>query len=125
MKLKCLIAWRNGLKLKTNYESKKRKKEILVHEEGNGRPMLAEKYPMLATCLLSLFDSAGQGLQTHPHLICETLFINKKSWLDMPQAVSLLQVFGIPISSSAAYTYTHKTLDPKHSKQKGIMKVWL
>lgn len=48
--------------------------------------------------MLSLFDSCGAGLQSHPRLICETLFVQKKSILN--------EIYGIPISLSAAYTYT-------------------
>lgn len=54
--------------------------------------------------MLSFFDSCGSGLQSHPRLICETLFTQEKPWLDMPRAVSIMnQVNGIPISLSAAY----------------------
>ena len=110
----------------TNYMCKKQKLSIEVRQEGSGRPFIAEKYPLLTSCLLSLFDSAGQGLQAHPRLICDTLFLQRKSWLDMPRAVSVLgQAFGINISLSAAYTYTNnfksKTLQAKrHHEGKDI-----
>lgn len=45
---------------------------------GSGRKAIAEDYQELTTCMLSLFDSCGAGLQSHPRLICETLFVQKK-----------------------------------------------
>ncbi|WAQ93675.1 hypothetical protein MAR_006146 [Mya arenaria] len=93
----------------TSYKCKKEKIELsrAGRMPGSGRVSFGEEFPDLASCMLMLFDSTGQGLQSHPRLICETLFVKKKSWLDMPRAVSILQqTFGIPILLSAAYTYT-------------------
>ena len=91
----------------TAYFFKKRKLEISCREFGSGKTAIAEQYPELTSCMLSLFDGCGAGLQTHPRLICETLFVQKKSWLDMPRAVTILNdIYNIPISLSAAYTYT-------------------
>ena len=76
--------------------------------------------------MLSLFDSCGSGLQSHPRLICETLFLQQKTWMDMPRPVSIMnQIYGLPISLSAAYTYTEnsrsKSIQGKrHHEGKGI-----
>lgn len=106
----CQVNMWEDIKMSSNssYDAKKRKiEEIQIRQPGSGRPYIADKYPELATCMLSLFDSCDSGLQSHPRLICETLFLQKKTWLDMPRAVSILnQTFGIPIALSTAYTYT-------------------
>jgi hypothetical protein len=75
--------------------------------KGAGRKFLAEKYPELTTLMLQLFDCAGDGLQSHPRLICDTLFLHNTKWMNMPRCVSILrEVYDIDISVSAAYTYT-------------------
>lgn len=90
-----------------NYKQTNNKHERSIRLPGSGRPNFAERYPELSSIMLSLFDAAGQGLSSHPRLICDTLFMDKTSWLDMPRCVSTLnQVFGIPIKLSTAYTYT-------------------
>lgn len=85
----------------------KEKSKIGLRIPGSGRIAFGEQYPELSHIMLSLFDSSGDGLCAHPRLICDTLFLEKRTWLDMPRCVSVLnQVFDIPISLSAAYTYT-------------------
>ncbi|KAL3882078.1 hypothetical protein ACJMK2_028451 [Sinanodonta woodiana] len=70
---------------------------------GLDGPSIVEEYQELTSRLLSLFDITGLGLQSHPKLICEKLFIREKSWLDMSRTInSLNQVFSIPITLSEA-----------------------
>lgn len=105
----------------SSYNCKKEKIELSKASRmpGSGRVSLAKDFPELASCMLMLFDSSGQGLQSHPRLICETLFVKQKSWLDMPRAVSVLQqTFGIPISLSAAYTYTENFRSKSHQARR-------
>ena len=92
----------------SSFEAKKRKLEVDMRQKGSGRKFMADQYPELSSCMIKLFDSCGSGLQCHPRLICETLFVDKQHWLDMPRAVSIInQVYGIPIALSTAYTYTN------------------
>lgn len=41
---------------------------------GSGQIPLAKTYPELANIMMTIFDS-GEGFQSHPRLICETLYI--------------------------------------------------
>jgi hypothetical protein len=101
-----LNKWCNS-KPKSRYENEKNKKDLNFRQKGSGRQPIGMLYPDLVACMLYLFDSSGKGLQTHPRLICETLYVKEKSWVDIPRAVSIMnQVYGIPISLSSAYTYT-------------------
>lgn len=93
---------------------------------GSGRLLLSEKYPELTKLMLRIFDSQ-EGLQYHPRLACETLYLyNNHDYVDMPRCVTILQeVYGIDISLSAAYTYTEtfrsKTKQAaRHHEGKGV-----
>lgn len=91
----------------SNFKVEKQKKAMTMRISGSGRPYLIEKYPELTAIMFSLFDSTGCGFSQHPRLICDTLFIEQKDWMDIPRCVSIMmQVFGIDLSISAAYTYT-------------------
>lgn len=91
----------------SRYFVKKEIQSLKSRLPGSGRKLFAEKYPDLTKLMLALFDSAGEGLSSHCRLISDLLFLDKTCWLDMPRCVSILnQVFGIPISVSAAYNYT-------------------
>lgn len=91
---------------------KRKREEIETRQSGSGRPSIAELFPDLASCMLSLFDSSGSGLQSHPRLICETLFMQEKLWLDMLRAVSIMnQVYGIPISYTYTENYRSKSIE--------------
>jgi hypothetical protein len=57
--------------------------------------------------MLQLFDGTGEGLRSHPRLITDVLYMEHKSWMNMPRACSILRkVYGIDISLSCAYPYT-------------------
>lgn len=65
---------------KPSHEAIKQKgEEVDIRQPGSGRSFIAEKYPQLSSCMLMLFDSCGSGLQSYPRLICETLFMDKKT----------------------------------------------
>lgn len=83
-------------------------KMIKERLKGSGRQAFCQKYPDLTTIMLNLFDSYGEGLRSHPRLICDTLFLDpKETWIDMPRCCSILQqLYDIPIKLSTAYTYT-------------------
>ena len=91
----------------SQYTLQKKKSELPHRLPGSGRLSFIDLYPELSQIMLSLFDSCSEGFSAHPRLICDTLFLEKQGWLDMPRCVSILQqVFGIPITLSTAYTYT-------------------
>lgn len=110
---------------KTSHEAIKQKgEEVDIRQPGSGRSFIAEKYPQLSSCMLMLFDSCCSGLQFYPRLICETLFIDKKHWLDIPRAFSILnQVYRIPIALSLQLTHIHKISDEIQIKPSVIMRV--
>ncbi|CAC5412537.1 unnamed protein product [Mytilus coruscus] len=86
---------------------------------GSGRKLLAERYPDLTTLMLRLFDAGGDGLQIHPRLICDTLFLHKSKWMNMPRCVTILkEIYDIDISISAAYTYTENYREKSHQAQR-------
>ena len=65
---------------KTSHEAIKQKgEEVDIRQPGSGRSIIADTYPQLSSCMLMLFDSCGSGLQSYPRLICETLFMDKKT----------------------------------------------
>lgn len=71
--------------------------------------------------MVQFFYSVGDGLQSHPRLICDTLFTDNTSWMNMPCCVSILRdVFNIEISLSGAYNYT-ENYRAKPVKQDNIM----
>ena len=91
----------------TTYKLNQIKSSMSNRLPGSGRPFKCDQYPELVGIMFSLFDSAGQGFKAHPRLICDTLFLEKSPWMDMPRLVSILtEVFNVDISISAAYTYT-------------------
>lgn len=116
-----LDAWRSlndGTLSKT--QARQKRESLPIRLEGSGRPAIASLYPDLASLMLSLFDSQGSGLQSHPRLICDVLYQDKtKSFMNMTRCVSILnQIYGIPISVSTAYTYT----DNYRAKSKQAMR---
>ena len=99
--------WTKKKMQESQYKIHKQRLESGPRIPGSGRKYLAEKYPELITLMMTLFDAGGDGFQSHPRLICDTLFLQKSTWMNMPRCVSILQnVYDIPISLSAAYTYT-------------------
>ena len=83
-------------------------KMIIERLKGSGQPAFCQKYQDLVAIMLNLFDSYGEGLRSHPRLICDTLFLDpKETWIDMPRCCSISQqLYDIPIKLSTAYTYT-------------------
>ena len=98
----------------------KEKSKLSCRLTGSGRISFAEQYPDLSSIMLSLFDSSGDGLCAHPRLICDTLFLEKTTWMDMPRCVSLLQVFQY-LFLQPIHILT--TFDLALNKPCGIMKV--
>ena len=121
-----LINWEEKRTTASRNEIKKLREKCGDRLGGSGHKLLSEKFPELTSVLLHLFDSQGDGIQRHPRLICDTMFLNKSTWMDMPRCVTILQdIFNINISISAAYTYTEnyrsKSLQAKrHHEGRGI-----
>ena len=101
--------------------SEQEKKKIKLRGNrlsGSGRIPLAKMYPQLANLMLNIFDS-NEGLQSHPRLVCETLYLHNNVSMNMPRCVSILeQVSGIDMSLSCAYSYTDNFRSKTHQAKR-------
>ncbi len=103
----------------TPYQLNAMKNQESGRLEGSRGKFKCEEYPELTNIMFHLFNSAGDGFSSHPRLICDTLFLNKATWMNMPRCHSILeQVFGIDISLSALYTYTENYKSKTHQARR-------
>ncbi len=112
---------------KSKYKQRKEKLSKTGRVDGSGRPFKCHQYPKMTEIMLQLFDSAGLGFQSHPRLICETLYLDKDtSWMNMTRVHRILtEILGYQVSKSCLYTYTENfksgTYQAKrHHENKGV-----
>ncbi len=95
---------------------------------GSGRIFKCEEYAELVEIMVSLFDSeSGDGFSAHPRLICETMYLERRGWMNMPRVMCILQQqFGIEhLALSTLYSYTENYRSKskqaqRHHEGKGV-----